>query len=95
MFNTIHFLPVVIGRAGEDIALQIEAATLEERISPGERLPCEHVLQTQFQSGRGVIRETIRVLKQKGLVEICKGAKGGAYVKQIEEGKVSESLAVR
>lgn len=95
MSNTSHFLPAEIGRAGEDIALQIEAAILEVRISPDERLPSERVLQTQFQSGRGVMCEAIRVLKQKGLVEIRKGAKGGAYVKQIEVGTVSESLAVR
>lgn len=94
MTKTILFTPAQIGRAGEDIALQIEAAILEEKILPGERLPSERELQAQFQSGRGVIREAIRALKQKGLVEIRKGAKGGAYVKQIEVGTVSESLAL-
>jgi len=76
------FSPVQIGRAGEDIALQIEAAILEERILPGERLPSERELQVQFKTGRGVIREAIRALKQKGLIEIRKGGKGGAYVKK-------------
>jgi len=88
------FTPVQIGRAGEDIALQIEAAIFEEKILPGERLPSERELQAQFQCGRGVIREAVRALKQKGLVEIRKGAKGGAYVKQIEVATVSESLAL-
>lgn len=88
------FTPVQIGRAGEDIALQIEAAILEEKILPGERLPSERELQAQFQCGRGVIREAIRALKQKGLVEIRKGAKGGAYVKQIDVATASESLAL-
>lgn len=36
----------------------------------------------------------MRALKQKGLVEIRKGAKGGAYVKQIDVANVSESLAL-
>jgi len=94
MIKTIQFEPAQIGRAGEDIALQIEAAILEEKILPGERLPSERELQVQFQSGRGVIREAIRALKQKGLVEIKKGAKGGAYIKHIEVGTVSESLAL-
>lgn len=88
------FAPVQIGRAGEDIALQLEAAILEEKILPGERLPSERELQSQFQCGRGVIREAIRALKQKGLVEIRKGAKGGAYVKHIEMTNVGESLAL-
>jgi DNA-binding FadR family transcriptional regulator len=94
MIKKTIFNPVQIGRAGEDIALQIEAAILEEKILPGERLPSERELQAQFQSGRGVIREAIRALKQKGLVEIRKGAKGGAYVKNIEVASVSESLAL-
>ena len=88
------FIPVQIGRAGEDIALQIEAAILGEKILPGERLPSERELQVQFQCGRGVIREAIRALKQKGLVETRKGAKGGAYVKNIEVANVGESLAL-
>ncbi|MBM9603283.1 FadR/GntR family transcriptional regulator [Desulfopila inferna] len=88
------FIPVQIGRAGEDIALQIEAAILEEKILPGERLPSERELQAQFKSGRGVIREAVRALKQKGLVEIRKGARGGTYVKNIEVASVSESLAL-
>lgn len=88
------FAPVQIGRAGEDIAMQLEAAILGEKILPGERLPSERELQTHFQCGRGVIREAIRALKQKGLVEIRKGAKGGAYVKNIEMTNVGESLAL-
>ncbi|BHH82352.1 FadR/GntR family transcriptional regulator [Desulforhopalus sp. 52FAK] len=88
------FIPVPIGRAGEDIAIQIQAAILEEKILPGERLPSERELQVQFQCGRGVIREAIRALKQKGLVETRKGAKGGAYIKQIDVANVGESLSL-
>lgn len=88
------FTPAQVGRAGEDVALQIEAAILNEKIKPGEGLPSERELQVQFQTGRGVIREAMRALKQKGLIEIRKGAKGGAYVKQIDVANVSESLAL-
>ena len=88
------FTPAQVGRAGEDVALQIEAAILDERIMPGEGLPSERELQVQFQTGRGVIREAMRALKQKGLIEIRKGAKGGAFVTQIDVANVSESLAL-
>jgi DNA-binding FadR family transcriptional regulator len=88
------FHPAQVGRAGEDVALQIEAAILSNKISPGESLPSERELQHQFETGRGVIREAIKALKQKGLIEIRKGSKGGAYVKQIEVSNVSESLAL-
>ncbi|WP_020674684.1 FadR/GntR family transcriptional regulator [Geopsychrobacter electrodiphilus] len=88
------FTPARIGRAGEDVALQIEAAIMDEKIKPGEGLPSERELQMQFKTGRGVIREAMRALKQKGLIEIRKGARGGAYVKQIDVSNVSESLAL-
>lgn len=94
--STSHFIftPARVGRAGEDVALQIESAILTGQIHLGESLPSERELQTQFQTGRGVIREAIRALKQKGLIEIRKGAKGGAYVKQIDAVNVGESLAL-
>lgn len=94
MTDTLLFSPVSVGRAGEEVALQLEAAILNDKIKPGERLPSERELQTQFGTGRGVIREAIRALKQKGLIEIRKGAKGGAYVKQIDVDSVSESLGL-
>ena len=94
MTTQFTFTPVQIGRAGEDIAIQIEAAILEQKILPGGRLPSERELQTQFQCGRGVIREAIGALKQKGFIEIRKGAKGGAYIKNIDVANVGESLAL-
>lgn len=94
MGENMRFSPAQIGRAGEDVALQLEAAILEEKISPGERLPSERELQAQFQTGRGVIREAIKVLRQKGLIDVHKGARGGAYVKKIDVGQISESLAL-
>lgn len=94
MTGKFSFSPVQVGRAGEEIALQIEAAILNGSFKPGERLPSERELQNQFHTGRGVIREALGALKQKGLVEIKKGAKGGAFVKNVEMHLVSESLAL-
>lgn len=88
------FSPAQMGRAGEDVVLQIEAAILDGKIQPGESLPSERELQTQFEIGRGVIREALRALKEKGLVEIKKGAHGGAFVKKVEVKNASESLAL-
>ena len=88
------FLPVQNGRASEDIALRLEAAILDGRLRPGERLPSEREMQVQFGTGRGVVREAIQVLKQKGLLEVRKGSRGGAYVRQLEVANVSESLAL-
>jgi len=88
------FLPVAIGRAGEEIVLQIEAAIMDGRLLPGERLPSERDMQSLFSVGRGVIREALKMLRQKGLLEVRKGVKGGAYVRRVEVATVSESLAL-
>lgn len=88
------FMPVTIGRASEEVSLQIEAAIMDGRLAPGERLPSEREMQVLFGAGRGVIREAIKTLKQKGLLEVRKGAKGGAYVRKLNVANVSESLAL-
>ncbi|MGE4537408.1 MAG: FadR/GntR family transcriptional regulator [Desulfovibrio sp.] len=88
------FSPARPGRASEDVALQIEAAITDGSIMPGQSLPSERELQAQFRTSRGVVREALRALKQKGLLEIRKGAHGGAYVKAVGVDNVSESLAL-
>jgi len=88
------FEPVKAGRAGEDIALQLQAAIINGSILPGEKLPSERELQTLFKTGRGVIREALQVLKHKGLIKTLKGVKGGAYVQEPEADSVSESFAI-
>jgi len=87
-------MPVTIGRASEEVSLQIEAAIMDGRLAPGERLPSEREMQVLFGAGRGVIREAIKTLKQKGLLEVRKGAKGGAYVRRLNMANVSESLTL-
>jgi DNA-binding FadR family transcriptional regulator len=88
------FSPAQVGRAGEDVALQLEAAIVGGHLLPGERLPSERELQVRFRTGRGVVREALGALKQKGLIEVRKGAKGGAFVRQVEVGYASQSLAL-
>jgi GntR family transcriptional regulator, transcriptional repressor for pyruvate dehydrogenase complex len=93
--NTVSiFTPARVGRAGEDVALQIEVAIVSGKIPPGESLPSERELQAQFKTGRGVIREALTALRQKGLLEIRKGSRGGAFVKQVEVAHLSQSLAL-
>ncbi|MDD2466372.1 MAG: GntR family transcriptional regulator [Desulfobulbus sp.] len=91
---TIQFAPVNMGRAGEEVALQIEAAILEGQLKPGDRLPSERELQVQFNTSRGVIREALQALKQKSLIEVKKGAKGGAYIREVEVATAGDSLAL-
>lgn len=92
--NGAIFRPAKVGRASEDVALQIEAAILSGQIRMGERLPSERKMQGVFRTSRGVIREALRALKEKGLIEIRKGSHGGASVKHLELVNISEPLAL-
>jgi len=94
MTEMFNFRPVQSGRLVEDIVIQIEAAITSGEITTGERLPSERQLQQLFQTGRGAVREALSILKQKGLVEIRKGARGGAFVREIDVMNISQSLSL-
>lgn len=75
------FQPYKSRRAFEDISEQIRQAILTKELCLGDRLPPERVLAEKFQVGRVSIREALRKLEAIGLIEIRKGATGGAFVK--------------
>jgi DNA-binding FadR family transcriptional regulator len=88
------FTPVTGEKVSEEIVGQIEAAIVSGHLRPGHGLPSERELQSRFEASRGAIREAIRILRQKGLIETRKGAQGGHYIKEIEIGQASEHLAL-
>jgi len=94
MDENLVFKRAEAGRAAEDIALQVEAAIINKQLLPGDKLPSERDLQVQFGTGRGVVREALMTLKQKDLVEVKKGSRGGAFVKEAEVKNISESLSL-
>lgn len=79
-------------RAFEDVVSQIQEAILEGRLKPGERLPSERKLRETFQISRGTLREALRTLEQKKLIQIRTGVRGGAIVCPVNTQPVSESL---
>jgi GntR family transcriptional regulator, transcriptional repressor for pyruvate dehydrogenase complex len=81
-------------RVYQDVVYQIQEAILDGRLSAGERLPSERDLVEMFKTSRGTLREALRVLEQKGLIEIRLGVSGGAIVKGVNTDQISESLAL-
>ncbi|MBW2297456.1 MAG: FadR family transcriptional regulator, partial [Deltaproteobacteria bacterium] len=81
-------------RIFQDIVDQIQEAILEGRLQTGDILPSERDLKEMFNTSRGTLREALRVLEQKGLIEIKLGVGGGSVVKEVSVDKISESLAL-
>ncbi len=64
---------VQVGRLYEKIVAQIEKRIIDGDLKPGDRLPSERELGQQFGVSRTSIREAIRVLTLKNLVEVNHG----------------------
>lgn len=86
------FRPVGNNRLAAEIIEQIEAAIIRRRLKPGDRLPSLRELQKRFRASLGAVREALGILKERGLIEIRKGSRGGAIVKDLGTDQVSESL---
>ncbi|HEY5975657.1 MAG TPA: FCD domain-containing protein [Geobacteraceae bacterium] len=81
-------------RIFQDVVEQIQEAIVSGRLAPGSLLPAERELKEQFNVSRGTLREALRVLEQKGLIQIKTGVSGGPVVKGVSTEQVSESLAL-
>ena len=69
------------GNLYEDVVKEIKVAILSGRYTGGEPLPSETQLAEQFGVSRPVVREALRYLQSSGFVEIRRGTKGGAYIR--------------
>ena len=78
----------------QDVVSQIQEAILDGRLKTGDVLPSERQLKDMFNISRGTLREALRVLEQKGLIEIKLGVGGGSVVKDLNADQVSEGLAL-
>lgn len=60
-------------RLYEQIVEQIEQSILEGALKPGDQLPAERELALQFGVSRTAVREAVKALREKGLVEAYTG----------------------
>ncbi|MCG8333077.1 MAG: FadR family transcriptional regulator [Proteobacteria bacterium] len=81
-------------RIFQDVVEQIQDVILDGKIKPGEKLPSERELGEMLGTSRGTLREALRILEQKGLIEIRLGVNGGAIVKETTWEQMSETLAL-
>lgn len=61
------------GRLSEQVVAEIERMILEEYRDPGMRVPKEAELADRFRVSRIVIREAMKILEERGVVEVRAG----------------------
>jgi GntR family transcriptional repressor for pyruvate dehydrogenase complex len=77
-------------RLYEQIVVQIEESIRERRLKPGDQLPAERELAQQFGVSRTAVREAVKTLCEKGLVEAYSGR--GTFVTSGRSQSVKHSL---
>src|SRR5262245_22362242 len=84
--------PVKSIRIYEDIVRQVKALIADGRLTSGDRLPPERELAERFRVSRTSVREALRSLQSRGLIEIRAGE--GAFVRDISVEALIEPLAL-
>ena len=79
-------------KAYEEIAAALHRRVVTGELEPGERLPTETMLASQFGVSRATVREALRQLDAQSLIRTSKGATGGSYVTLPSAGHLSASL---
>ena len=71
----VEFAPLVMEPAYRKVAVTIGARILSRALREGERLPSETELARQFAVNRSTVREALRELESRGLVQRRAGSK--------------------
>ncbi len=86
--------PVRLPKAGQIIASSIREQIAAGELTAGSPLPNETDLMAHFEVARPTAREALRILEAEGLIEISRGARGGARVRAPDLGAAARHCAV-
>ncbi len=86
------YKPVQNGRLYEKIAEQIESQVLDGTLKAGDRLPAERELAERFGVSRTAVREAVKALRQRGLIEVYPGR--GTFVTNETSRALQHSLGL-
>jgi GntR family transcriptional repressor for pyruvate dehydrogenase complex len=73
------------------VSQEIEGLIVSGKLAAGDRLPSERELGDKFGVSRTVIREAVRALGAKGLLDVRTG--DGTYVTQVSSSSAAEALS--
>lgn len=79
-------------RLSDKVAEMMLETILSRKLQVGDRLPSERELGEQFNVSRTVVREAVRALVAKGVIEVRSGS--GLRVAAVDAAAVSESMSL-
>ncbi|MBV9579493.1 MAG: FadR family transcriptional regulator [Chloroflexi bacterium] len=79
-------------RRTDRVTRAVHGWLLDGQFRPGEHLPSEKALAEQLGVSRNAVREALRGLESVGLLEIRRGAGGGAFVRQASSRLLNDAL---
>jgi GntR family transcriptional regulator, transcriptional repressor for pyruvate dehydrogenase complex len=88
--DKLAYRAVKTSRLFEQIVQQVEDSILNGQLKPGDQLPAERDLAQRFGVSRTAVREAVKTLREKGLVEAYSGR--GTFVTNGTSYAVRQSL---
>jgi DNA-binding FadR family transcriptional regulator len=92
--TTTPLTPVHVPKAAELVAEALRGRILRRELLPGDRLPAETMLMTQYGVSRPTLREALRLLEAQELLEVRRGARGGGVVRQPSSKPALDAITV-
>ena len=77
----------------DEIVDALKRMIVEHGLGPGDRLPQERELMTQFTASKGTVREALKALEVQGLIGVRTGPGGGAFIERMSEGRAMSLLS--
>lgn len=81
-------------RVSETIAKRIQRQISSGRLGAGAKLPAEREMARIHKTSRVSVREAYRSLEELGILDIRRGADGGAFISKMDHGAVQRSLSM-
>ena len=88
----MSFTPIDKSRLSLQVSRQLRKSIFSGEFQPGQRLPNERALAETFGTSRIIVREAVWDLQRSGLVEVKRGARGGAFVQEMKHNAVTSVM---
>jgi DNA-binding FadR family transcriptional regulator len=85
---------IKLPKAAELIAESIRQRVVQGELKSGDALPSEPELMTEFHVSRASLREAFRILEAESLIEVKRGARGGARIRLPRDDTAAKSVGI-